>query len=133
VRRNPNEEGDQIKRIKDKYNKKFKEKSEEKPKFVKYKNVHDKGKKIKEFIIDSWDVEDKFITKKKELKKEEVENILEKEPHKLLEGKDTQGSQEPRKKQFSFQNIGKKKANKKHKKHEENQEIGGLLKSLGTL
>ena len=130
-----NQQDDQIRRIKDKYNKKFKEISGEKPQFVQYKNVHNEKKKVKQFIIDAWELEDNFISNKKQLNEEEEKNILGKDQ--LMGQIDQKEAELNRKKQFSFQNIKKQKIAHgkldKNGKTEEDKNLGGLLDSLGRL
>jgi len=116
-----------------KYNKKYKDQSAEKQKFMKYNNVQTDKTKVKQFIIDTWELEDNLFMNKKKIDEKEKEEILEKDNTTLLKNETKNKVVLERNRQFSFQHISKseKKNPQTNNEKQDEKEIGGLLKAIG--
>jgi hypothetical protein len=107
----------------------------EKQKFMKYNNVQPDKTKVKQFIIDTWELEDNLFMNKKKIDEKEKEEILEKDNTMLLNSKTKNEVVLERNRQFSFQHISKseKKDPQTNIDKQDKKEIGGLLKAIGRV
>lgn len=103
------------------------------PQYMQYNNVRGQPAKVKKFVIEAFEFEDKLLSQKKTLGEAEKNAVLEKDAGRLLPGAEKAVFERHR--QFSFQKITKTalqgKGGAPGEARPQKREIGGLLRGLG--